>query len=94
MQSPKSKRPHAPGENPSSFGNVEKEKGGIVGSQGPSGKNKGQSGKAGPVFSDSTPVPVHSPNPSQGGGPGYAGKGDQDRRGGKREGRSKWPQEH
>ena len=92
-QSPKSQRPKAPGETPASDSNVVEKKGGqSAANHAPSGSGKpkvpnlnfsgGRSPGQGTVKADPSPVSTTSAAPHQGGGPGFAGGGDQDRKGG------------
>jgi len=86
MQSPKSRRPKAPGESPSSDGNPTEKSGGSRpgrhGSDQARSKahvpKQGGTGHAGGVQSGYSAVPTHAPTPSQAGRPGYRkpGKGD------------------
>ena len=81
IQSPKSKRPHAPGENPSSYDNPTEKLGGQTGQQGSSqAKSKAHVPAAGPaghsgagqgVKSGYSSVSTSQPAPSQAGSPGY-----------------------
>lgn len=80
MQSPKSKRPSAPGETPHGGGNSETKNGGhIVESQGVASAHKSRtnpgatgSGFGGSIMSEVGPTPTGPVTPSQGGGPGFA----------------------
>jgi len=80
MQSPKSKRGHAPGENPSSDDNPVTKSGGthperhassLAASREHVPKKGGSAGNAGGVQSGYSSVPVHSAAPSQAGRAGY-----------------------
>ena len=97
IQSPKSQRPHAPGENPASDSDNQPKntQGGLnpqrhaAGSsltpQVPAGLQHDGGAHQGNVEAESA-VPVHSPAPHQGGGPGFAkDKGDGARKGGTKE---------
>lgn len=91
IQSPKSQRPKAPGERPAQDNLPEKKSGGMVErqGQGPSSpsvpgniKHHGGAHQGSESKVDQT-VPVGSPTPHQGGGPGFAkNKGDAERKGG------------
>jgi hypothetical protein len=90
MQSPRSRRPHGPGEKPASDGNPQPKSGGNTGHEsGSSGKSKAHVPKTSPYGHHGSPVqsgpgshPTTSPAPSQAGSPGYADSSEAKRKGG------------
>lgn len=89
MQSPKSSRPHAPGEKPSEDGNPYHESGGQTKPQGPPARgpqvpdlNFGKAGHQGGVQSGERHVPTHPAAPDRAGSPGYVSSDDAKRTGG------------